>query len=324
MLEGIQIPDLFFPVPSALSPYTEAVQNEINQWMQDHQYLKTERALKRFKAGKFAWTTGRAHPEAGFNEILIVATYMSWLFMVDDWCDEESLGKDPEGLAALHNQLLDHMRHPRPATPEDSSVIVGLIDIWEQMRAAAGSEWVDRFIRTFEEYAEGCVWEARNRANGIVPALDDYLNWRRQTSALYIFFDLIELADHVEMPVEVLNHPAIRELKTIANDGVAWFNDIVSLEKEIRTGDVHNLVIVLQHRDGLDLQTAVNRAGELFNARMQAYFTQEKAIPSFDEKSDKEIKRYIAGLRAWVRGNIDWSYETGRYGQANTQPEPER
>lgn len=324
MLEGIVIPDLHFDVPPALSPYTEGVQREINQWMQDHGYLKTERALKRFQAGKFAWTTGRAHPDAGFDEIRVVATYMSWLFMVDDWCDEESLGKDPEGLAALHGQLIYHMRFPRPARPDDSPVVVGLIDVWREMSAMAAPGWTERFIETFTHYAEGCVWEARNRAQGITPSLDDYMIWRRQTSALYIFFDLIELADHVTLPAEVLDHKAIRELKTMANDGVAWFNDIVSLEKEIRTGDVHNLVLVLQHEDSLDLQTAVDRAAAIFNARMRAYFAQERDVPSFGPSLDKEIKRYITGLRAWIRGNIDWSYETGRYGQARGEPLPER
>lgn len=324
MLEGIVIPDLHFPVEPALSPYTEAVQREINQWMQEHEYLKTEKALKRFQAGKFAWTTGRAHPEAGFDQIRIVATYMSWLFMVDDWCDEESLGKDPDGLAALHSQLIYHMRHPRPAMPNDSPVIVGLIDVWQEMRQNASPEWVTRFIETFTHYAEGCVWEARNRAQGSIPSLDEYVIWRRQTSALYIFFDLIELADDVTLPEAVLNHEALRELKKMANDGVAWFNDIVSLEKEIRTGDIHNLVIVLQHEDNLDLQTAIDRAAAIFNARMRAYFAQEREIPSFGPTLDKEIKRYIAGLRAWIRGNIDWSYETGRYGQARREAEPER
>ena len=28
------------------------------------------------------------------------------------------------------------------------------------------------------------------------------------------------------------------------------------------------------------------------------------------------LQRYLRGLRCWVRGNLDWSYESGRYGQA--------
>jgi 5-epi-alpha-selinene synthase len=139
---------------------------------------------------------------------------------------------------------------------------------------------------------------------------------RRKTSALYIFFDLIELADHVNLPVEVLEHEHIRNLKMLANDGVAWFNDIVSLEKEIKAGDIHNLVLVMQHEYQVDLQEAVNRASSLFNAMIEAYIELEADTPSFGEEVDVEVQRYLAGLRCWMRGNIDWSYETGRYGQA--------
>jgi hypothetical protein len=314
----IQLPDLLCPFPSALSIHTESVQHHINQWMIDHHYLKTERALKRFKAGKFAWTTGRAHPHASHDDILLVATYMSWLFMLDDLCDEEDLGKQPERLQQVHDEIIALMKHPRPATHDDNPVMVGLIDIWDRMRARAAPEWVERFIATFEDYASGCVWEARNRATNTIPSVIEYTEMRRKTSALYIFFDLIELADHVSLPPEVLEHEHIRNLKLLANDGVAWFNDLVSLEKEIRVGDFHNLVLIMQHERDLTLQEAVESAAQLFNAMVAAYIELEADTPSFGAAVDAEVQRYLAGLRYWVRGNIDWSYETGRYGQAKT------
>jgi hypothetical protein len=318
MLQDIQIPDLYCPFQPALSPYVETVQAQINQWMKDHQYLKTERAFKRFNAGKFAWTTGRAHPNASCEDILLVATYMSWLFMLDDLCDEEALGKDPIGLKELHEQLLDRMRNPRPVSPDDSPVMVGLVEVWAEMCAQASPQWVERFIATVEDYATGCIWEAYNRADEIVPSIIEYTEMRRKTSALYIFFDLIELAEHIDLPAEVLEHEHIRNLKLLANDGVAWFNDIVSLEKEIKAGDVHNLVLVMQHEYGVSLQEAVDRASGLFNAMVEAYIELEQDTPSFGAEIDPLVQRYLAGLRYWVRGNIDWSYETGRYGQAQT------
>ncbi|MEP7286008.1 MAG: hypothetical protein ABI947_09595 [Chloroflexota bacterium] len=320
MLENIQIPDLICPFPSALSPYTEAVQENINGWMESYHLLKTELAVKRFKAGKFAWTTGRAHPTASFEDILLVATWMSWLFMLDDLCDEEELGRHPERLQALHTDLIQHMNHPKMMTAEDSNIISSLIEIWGRMRTQATPQWVERFMQTFDDYARGCLWEANNRARNIIPSAADYMEMRRLTSALYIFFDLIELADHIQLPAEVLDHDSVRQLKLLANDGVAWFNDIVSLEKELRTNDVHNLVIVLQHEHQLTLQQAIDNAAQIFNERIQLYCDLEAQVPSFGTEIDGELARYLAGLRYWVRGNIDWSYETGRYGQTSKQP----
>lgn len=319
MITSVPLPDIFCPFPSAISSHVETVQESINFWMHHRGYFKTEKSYKHFQAGKFAWTTGRAHPTASAEALTLVATWMSWLFMLDDLCDEADLGKDPQGLYTLHHSIVTHMRHPRPMTVNDSAIMVGLHDIWMQMREGAPEGWVERFIDTFEDYAVGCLWEAQNRAENLTPSLADYLIMRRKTSALYIFFDLIERADAVHLPVEVLNNEIIVELKAMANDGVAWFNDIVSLEKEIRNQDVHNLVLVLQAEQDLTLAEAIHEAVNMFNERMRAYVALETQVPAFGTEVDAEVKRYLEGLRYWVRGNIDWSYETGRYGQSSAE-----
>jgi hypothetical protein len=75
---------------------------------------------------------------------------------------------------------------------------------------------------------------------------------------------------------------------------------------------------VMQHEYGVSLQEAVDRASGLFNAMVEAYIELEQDTPSFGAEIDPLVQRYLAGLRYWVRGNIDWSYETGRYGQSQT------
>jgi hypothetical protein len=105
---------------------------------------------------------------------------------------------------------------------------------------------------------------------------------------------------------------------------VAWFNDIVSLEKELRVGDVHNLVIVLRQEYHLSVQEAVAQAARLFNARMREYVELERRLPSLGVESDARLQRYLAGLRCWVRGNMDWSYESARYGKSRPRGAVER
>jgi hypothetical protein len=234
--------------------------------------------------------------------------------MVDDLCDEASLGREPKRLQALHGELIERMKNPRPVRGGESPLVLGLIELWEQMRSRAAPGWATRFIHSFEDYTRGCLWEAENRALQRVPSVAEYIERRRQTSAVYVFFDLIELAEQVTLPDEVHRH--LHGLKMRANDGVAWFNDIISLEKELRAGDVHNLVIVLQHEHQLSVQAAVNQAARLFNARMQGYIELEERMPSFGAEIDEPLRRYLRGLRSWVRGNMDWSFETGRYGMA--------
>ncbi|MDY7227323.1 terpene synthase family protein [Hyalangium rubrum] len=313
-----QIPELYCPFPSLISPHVEAVQHQVNQWMQARRYFQTKASFERFNAAKFAWLTGRVHPDASFESILIVATYMSWLFMVDDLYDEAALGRDPERLKAQHHELIDRMKHPRPLRGGESPVVVGLADIWERMLLRAAPGWTERFIQTFEGYAYACVWEAENRVNNRVPPLAEYMEFRRHTSALYVFFSLIEFVEHMTLTPELIPH--VHELEVRADDGVSWVNDMLSLEKEARAGDVHNLVIVLQHERGLSVQEAMDQAARLFNTRMREYVEIEQRMPSFGVETDVLLQRYLRGLRCWVRGNLDWSYESGRYERALSPP----
>ena len=318
----IQIPELYCPFVPAVSPHVEAVQMLINQWMQARRYFRTEASFERFKAAQFALLTGRVHPYASFESILLVASYMSWLFMLDDLCDEASLGREPGRLRAQLDELIDRMKHPRPLRGNESPVVVGMVELWQRMLLRAAPGWVERFIQAFEGYAHACLWEASNRIRNRVPSLAEYIGYRRHTSAVYVFFALIELAEQVSLPAEVREH--LRPLEVRANDGVCWVNDMTSLDKELRAGDVHNLVMVLQHEHGLSVQTAMDRAGRLFDSRMHEYAELEERLPSFGAAIDVQVQSYLRGLRSWVRGNMDWSFESGRYGCVRPPPSLER
>jgi hypothetical protein len=318
----IQIPELYCPIEPELSPHVEAVQRLINQWMQARNYIRTEASCKRFKAAQFALLTGRVHPDASFDSVLLVASYMSWLFMLDDLCDEAALGREPDLLRVQLYDLVDRMKHPRPLRGNERPVVTGLAELWECLSLRAAPGWAERFIQGFEGYVRACLWEAVNRVGNRVPSLAEYVEYRRHTSAVYVFFALIELVEQVSLPADVRKH--LRALEIRANDGVCWVNDMSSLDKELRAGDVHNLVIVLQHEYGLSIQAAMEQAARLFNTRMREYVELEQRLPSFGAAIDEQVQRYLKGLRCWVRGNMDWSFETGRYGYVRPPPPLER
>jgi 5-epi-alpha-selinene synthase len=99
----------------------------------------------------------------------------------------------------------------------------------------------------------------------------------------------------------------------MANNLISWCNDLVSLEKEMRVGDVHNLVVVLQHHHQISLQQAIHMAIEQHNAEMKAYLELEPQVPSFGPDIDPQVQLYLRGLRHWMRGNLDWGLTAKRY-----------
>ena len=74
-----------------------------------------------------------------------------------------------------------------------------------------------------------------------------------------------------------------------------------------------NLAVALRAEYGLTLQAAVMRAAQMHDAEVRAFLELESRLPSFGTQSEALLKRYVAGLRSWMRGNYDWSQMTGRY-----------
>jgi 5-epi-alpha-selinene synthase len=101
-----------------------------------------------------------------------------------------------------------------------------------------------------------------------------------------------------------------------SNNVVCWANDIISLEKEVQRGDVHNLVLVLQQKLDLSLQEAIDRAAEMYNAEIQTFVKLEPHLPSFGKPVDANLRTFVSVLRTRMRGNLDWSLESGRYQSA--------
>lgn len=105
-IEDITLPTIFCPFPSAVSPSAEAVHQHTLEWVRRYALIKDERAFERLRSSKFGWLIARAYPNAPLGRLAIVSDWNTWLFILDDECDECGIGKRPERLAALQGQFL--------------------------------------------------------------------------------------------------------------------------------------------------------------------------------------------------------------------------
>jgi 5-epi-alpha-selinene synthase len=311
-MEDLVLPALYCPFPSAVNRHAAAVQDETLAWVRHFQLVRREAAYQRFHAAKFGWLAARAYPRADFDELALVSAWNVWLFMLDDQCDEGGIGKDPEQLRILFAGLLDILRRPS-VDPAPGSLASSLHDLWRRMSARATAAWRHRFTRDAGDYFTACLWEATNRAEGRTPSVRDYIAQRPLTGGLITDVDLIDLTEHIDLPDDVRAHAVLQRLTSMANNVVCWSNDIISLEKELRHGDVHNLVLAIQHERRCDLREAVDHAATLHDDEVRGFLTLERQIPSWGAAIDRDLARYVSVLRSWMRGNLDWAHETGRY-----------
>ena len=314
----IQLPAIRYPFSSGINQHANEAQQHITSWVRSFGLLSTAKAWLRFEKARFAWLAARAFPDAALHELCIIADFNTWLFILDDQCDEAAAGRKADYLKGIMAGLMDILHSNRLVTrAEGGPLPAALSNIWERMRAISTPAWRLRFIRSMDEYFTSCIWEAENRESGLIPTVEDYVRMRPYTGALLADIEAIEIIEKIYLPAEVVEQALLQRMIQACNNIVCWSNDLFSCAKEARQGDVHNLVLVLQHANQTTLQEAVNEAVRMHNEEVAIFVTLEKLLPLKGAESDYELLRYVSVLRSWMIGNFDWSVkDTGRYGAA--------
>jgi 5-epi-alpha-selinene synthase len=305
-------PEFYCPFPSRLNPNAEAANRHTLAWVKHFNLISDDREWRRLQASKFSWLAARAYPDAPSEGLNIVSDWNTWLFIRDDQCDESGFGRNPDKLIHFHERLTEILIGREP-DESDRPLAYALHDLCVRLRRAASNDWMCRFIVSVIEYFESSVWEAQNRAAAITPDPLTYVTMRPFTGGLYTDIELIDVVEHISLPLHVRKHETLQGLIRMANNVVCWSNDVISFAKEVRHNDVHNLVVTFQHHYQLSLQDAVRKAADLTNKEVRNFIALKERLPTFGAEIDADVQRFVSVLCSWMRGNLDWSYTSGRY-----------
>lgn len=89
--------------------------------------------------------------------------------------------------------------------------------------------------------------------------------------------------------------------------------DIFSYNVEQSKGDTHNMIPVVMHEEGLDLQSAVDFVGALCKQSIDRFVDCRANLPSWGPEIDRQVAVYVEGLADWIVGSLHWSFESERY-----------
>lgn len=313
--EKITLPRLSCPFPELISPFADKVHKHTLEWVQHFQLVTEENAYEHLRLSKFGRLAARAYPNAALDRLEIISDWNTWLFIIDDQCDESGLGKHPDQLSALHSRCLKVLFGNKPAH-EEIPLVHALHNIYTRLQPLASQAWLARFAKSASDYFEATLWEAQNRYHNRWPNIDSYIRMRPYSGGLYTDIELIEISENIHFPCIVRSDPCINELATITNNVVCWCNDVISIRKEKAHGDIHNLVLIMQQELQISLNEALERVKKLIDAQIKKFQLLEKKPPQFTELSEQDLVCFIAVLRSWMRGNLDWAFESKRYDSA--------
>ncbi|KAF8636914.1 hypothetical protein AX17_003165 [Amanita inopinata Kibby_2008] len=289
------------------SRHCKQVTSETKKWLFKGDNLSGKRR-DTFRGLKAGLLTSMCYPNAGCSQLRVVNDFLTYLFHLDNLSDD----MDNRGTKSIGDVVMNALYHPHGYR---SSARVGRMaaDFYKRMVPTASRGTQQRFLETLEFFFQSVTQQAADRASGAIPDLESYIALRRDTSGCKPCWVLIEYANNLHIPDEVMDHPVIRSLGEAANDLVTWSNDIFSYNVEQSKGDTHNMIPVVMNQYGLDLQSAIDFVGDMCKQSIDRFNQERTTLPTWGPEIDRDVAIYVEGLADWIVGSLHWSFETERY-----------
>lgn len=294
--------------PLRQNPHRDAVSRASDQWLIDVAQL-VEHELK----GYIEMDSGRfvaiLYPDADAFHLRVCCDFMNWIFILDDRMEHGVVD-----VQETRESCISALRDPTNFDTEQLGAKM-CKSFFSRFRETAGPGCTARFIHASELFFAAVAKQVDDRAKGNMYDLQSYIALRRDVVAVKLCFAIIEFAAGIDLPDEVMSHPVVKALEDATNDHVAWTDDILSYNKEQSRGDEHweNVVAVLMHDQGLDLQGAMNYAGQMCKDAIRCFEFNRAILPSWGEEVDKQVAIYVEGLQNWMIGSLNWHFDSARY-----------
>ncbi|GAA2777788.1 terpene synthase family protein [Crossiella cryophila] len=299
---------IWCPYPSRRNSLVSVpeVEQRLHEWALAAGLLTEPAIEKRFRQARFGECAAYSYPDA--PDLLVYAKWLTWLFVADDEFDENRApaeGGIDRGVLGL--LPLDGAAPVAARTP----VTAALAELWRELAATMPRPLQERFRRNADEYARSYASDLARDRTGAVPDLRAYIELRRLSGAVETCLDLIERQPEAYLYPKLAADPATRAVRLAANDIICWSNDVFSVAKEFRHGELNNLVTVLHGASGMTWRGAVETAADMTSARTREFDDLQDRLLA--EQGTPALRQFVAGLKAWISGSLDWHRSSPRY-----------
>ncbi|KAI0267825.1 terpenoid synthase [Gloeopeniophorella convolvens] len=309
-LSQFRLPDPLaqWPWQRKLNPHYEEVKPESDAWLRSFQSLdpKSQRSFDRCN---FALLGGLAYPLANREGLRVACDLMVLFYIFDEFTDKV----DGEGAREYADMVVDALENPHMERPHGESQLGEITrQFWLRATNTSVASAQKRFVSSFSEYAYAVIDEASDRADGSVRSIDDYLRLTRLTAGPYPCFFTLEM--DLDIPDEVMEHPAIEALRALTAESLVLGNDLYSYNIEQAAGHGgHNIITVVMNELGLDLDGALDWVAEYHGQVLSNFMAQYHMLPSWGPAVDALVDTYVDRLAYFIRGIDCWAFETERY-----------
>ncbi|WP_435841409.1 epi-isozizaene synthase [Streptomyces griseofuscus] len=321
-------PSLALPViesgfPRRLHPYWPRLQEKTRLWLLEKRLMPEDKVREFADDLRYTDLMAGYYTDARDEVLQAIADYSAWFFVWDDRHDRDIVHARTGDWRRLRHRLHAALDAPRHHLHHPDPLVAGFADSVLRLYGFLPSTWNQRFARHFHTVIEAYDREFRNRTQGYVPGVDEYLALRRLTFAHWIWTDLLEPSAGCELPDGIRRNPSYRRAALLSQEFAAWYNDLCSLPKEIAGDEVHNLGISLITYEGLTLEAAVDNIRRRVETCTDEFIAAEREVLRFaDALADgtvrgKElstaVRTCVGNMRNWFSSVYWFHHESGRY-----------
>lgn len=278
-------------------------------WLTGHGLLPSQALHERYDAWALPDLIGFAFPDAAGADLDLLVDILGWYTMFDDHFDGPA-GRAPAHAQAVLGPLLAVMgfqRDEHTATPGHQPLTSAWQDLWRRQECDAPPPWRARAAADWRACLQTVLAESAHRHRGTLPSLAEAVRLRRHGSCLYPFMNM--LTRTVELPCALAADPAHRRLRAHTADAATSINDLYSLEREERMGEVHNMVLIVQRLRRADREEAIAAVA----ARVHELLQDSARLADRLAAAHPAARPYLSSLRTLVEGAYRWSATTSRY-----------
>lgn len=314
---GLRIPELYCPPPLRDDPALGEVVNErLVDWAAEVGIYAGK--LDKLRSHNFGRLMMLGHPDCDDPDRLLAAARCGLAeWSVDDhYVDLEGDDAEPEliGLRlALAHAVVDPVRLPARYVPafekvvSEDPVLKAFRSCLAHLQRYASTTQVARLRHElavmFVAYGQEAEWRAHKRR----PPVWEYLLHRYENA----FFPCMVLVDPIggyELPPQEFANPAVRRAYLLAGVATVMLNDIYSMGVEDPTDT--NLPGLIAEEENCSLQEALDRSAQMHDEAMHTYEAEAAALGA---AGSPELRRFFAGVWAWMGGAKEWHATTARY-----------
>lgn len=305
----------------AISLYRRDLEELIFATVARHGLISGDAGWARLRGTHLDELIARAYPLIRPDRLETMAAWFAWAFVIDD-CFDGMAGRGRVKAAEVGARMLAAMPMGAPGAMSLGPLERALEQVWQGL-SGQSIWWKMRYSIHMGHFLDAFEHEMANRIAEHTPPLSAYGPLRRASGGITPCLDLIEFAYAVDVPSLLHESEPLREMSNRAADVVVWVNDIISLPKELAVGETTNGVLAMAAERGLGMQDAIGAVYDRVAVDVQEFRRAERALLDLCRSwrgvsfAIPAVESYVAGLKAWMRGNFDWSCGTDRYAKAD-------